>query len=134
LPPPQAWYNSLKASITGKVLEFKATAKGGSQGLNILAALKHVWIHFTFLTVAVIIAIIDLVSNGKVFPLVPENRNTQQSVFTRLNPLWAIFNAIPYYLAVHYAFVGRKVSLRIACAAAYLLQTAIIVYVMFIFW
>lgn len=122
----------MKASITGKVLEFKATAKGGAQGINLFAALKDVWIHFIFLCGALLIAMVDL--STPLFPLVPANRSTQQSVLTRLNPWWCVFNAVPYYLVVHYAFVGRKVSLRVACAVTYLLQTGIIFYIMFIFW
>lgn len=48
--------------------------------------------------------------------------------------LFAFYNSIPYYLVLHYAYIGRKTSLKVACLIAMILQWVVQVLAIILIW
>ncbi|DBA65793.1 TPA: hypothetical protein ACH3X2_002830 [Trebouxia sp. C0005] len=111
------WWTYIKAcwrAITAKlfcsVITFKATAKGPGKLEN--SAFRDLWLpglSFILLMISVGVAIWQLFTGAAVLsPLC-------------ISMLWAIYNAIPPYLILHFAIFGRGLPLQYMCKLCFVL-------------
>jgi hypothetical protein len=105
----KAMINTSIARCWKGTITFKTTSKGAGGGGP--SALRDIWIHILMFLTSLITVILGSVglSADVNLPLV-------------ISLIFALYNCVPYYLVIHYAYFGRKSSLKIACMVGMLLQ------------
>lgn len=116
----KAMANTLLAAVIGKSISFKVTAKGKG---TVAAALRQIWLHIILFLVTFITVILGLasLSTNRNLPLV-------------LSILWTFYNMVPFYLILHYAYIGRNTSLKWACWVGMVLMMIAGILSIFLVW
>jgi hypothetical protein len=110
-------------STCGKALTFKTTIKGGSMLMkNGLGDLWMPCLCFCALLASLGFGIKQVVA--------------QQTIITTLtlSLIWIVYSLIPQYLLIHYTWIGRGTTLRLACKVGYWLSTLAALAAVILLW
>jgi cellulose synthase/poly-beta-1,6-N-acetylglucosamine synthase-like glycosyltransferase len=111
------WWTFVKAcwralgSTCGKAITFKTTLKGASRFMN--SSIGDLWVPasvFLFLCVSFGFGLAKVISGPRVITTLT------------LSLVWIVYSAIAPYLILHYTFIGRGTTLRLACNIGFYLS------------